>query len=348
METIKVRNVHDALLRGIDLFRGGDVHAQDSRAGATLEVETPVATTYLKPNERVLFWEERDANPFFHLFEGLWMLAGRQDVEYLSWFNSRMAEFSDDGMTFNGAYGYRWLFNFEKNQLDIIARRLAKDPHDRRCVLAIWDCTKDLDRQTLDTPCNTHIYFKVRGGKLNMTVCCRSNDMIWGAYGANAVHFSMLQEYMAAKIGVPLGTYTQISDSFHVYKDIYEKLEKRMPALDYYEWKYTKHNPYEDIKPYPMVQNIEEWDMDLIKFMELGEYGQGETTFNNDYFKHVAVPMLVAWNHHKLNKDTDLAIAILKDECFAEDWSEAGVDWLLRRKQQKEELKDTEAIIGKT
>ena len=47
---------------------------------------------------------------------------------------------------------------------------------------------------------------KIKNGRLQMTVHCRSNDIIWGTYGANAVHFSILQEYVAARIGVDLGT----------------------------------------------------------------------------------------------------------------------------------------------
>ena len=92
MYSIEVRNVHEALLRGTDFFRGNPlVQEQESRAGTTLEAKSPVATTYLKPNERVLFWKQRDANPFFHFFEGLWMLAGREDSEYLTKFNRRMS-----------------------------------------------------------------------------------------------------------------------------------------------------------------------------------------------------------------------------------------------------------------
>ena len=48
-----------------------------------------------------------------------------------------------------------------------------------------------------EIPCNTAIYFKVREGKLNMTVSNRSNDVIWGTFGANVVHMSILQEYVA-------------------------------------------------------------------------------------------------------------------------------------------------------
>ena len=52
-----------------------------------------------------------------------------------------------------------------------------------------------------------------------MTVCNRSNDMIWGAYGANAVHMSILMEYVAVAVNAPMGSYYQISDSFHIYEN---------------------------------------------------------------------------------------------------------------------------------
>ena len=88
----------------------------------------------------------------------------------------------------------------------------------------MWNPWGDLDSSSIDIPCNTNIYFKIREGELQMTVCNRSNDMIWGAYGANAVHMAVLQEYVAAQLDVPMGKYYQISDSFHVYEN--EQWEK--------------------------------------------------------------------------------------------------------------------------
>jgi hypothetical protein len=35
-----------------------------------------------------------------------------------------------------------------------------------------------------------------------MTVTNRSNDLCWGMLGANYVHFTILQEYLAARLGV--------------------------------------------------------------------------------------------------------------------------------------------------
>jgi hypothetical protein len=49
---------------------------QGSRAGDVLVAPHPVMSVTSIPTERVLFDPARDANPFFHLFESLWMLAG--------------------------------------------------------------------------------------------------------------------------------------------------------------------------------------------------------------------------------------------------------------------------------
>ena len=77
MKTISATNVNDALLKGIDLFKSPvNYRIQESRNGVTYEVTTPVTTTYQKPWERVCLIPERDANPFFHFIEGLWMLNG--------------------------------------------------------------------------------------------------------------------------------------------------------------------------------------------------------------------------------------------------------------------------------
>jgi len=135
-KTINSRNVHEAFILGMDAFTwDGDVVEQDSRAGATLEFDGPVITTYENPCERVLFWEGRDANPFFHFMEGLWMLQGREDVDFVAFYNKGMEAFTDNGKTFNGAYGFRWRKFYEKDQLDIVVRRLKENPDDVAKVL---------------------------------------------------------------------------------------------------------------------------------------------------------------------------------------------------------------------
>ena len=131
------------------------------------------------------------------------------------------SEFSDDGETLHDAYGYRWRRAFNQDQLEKIALRLKRNSDDRRCVLQMWDVYQDLDREGKAIPCNLSATFQIdREGRLDMNIFNRSNDIIWGAYGANAVHFSMLMEYMAHWIGVPMGYMRQFSMNWHAYTAI--------------------------------------------------------------------------------------------------------------------------------
>lgn len=320
MQVIVSRNVNDALILGLKAVSEEGM-LRDSRNGPVRVFESPVTTVYERPDERVVFFPERDANPFFHFMEGLWMIAGRNDVEWISRFNASIANYSDDGVTFHGAYGYRWRKHFGMDQLDIIAELLRQNPDDRRIVLQMWDPKVDLARGGKDFPCNTAVKFRIVDGRLDMTVENRSNDMIWGAYGANAVHFSMLQEYMAAKIGVRLGHYWQVSTNFHSYVNTLEK-HKDLITLE-------PTSPYHyGVEPFPMVNtDITTWEQDLEVFMAAGDTIMG---YKDTFFKRVAVPMYRSWNAFK-EKKHQMAVNILENECVAADWSRAAVEWIQRR-----------------
>jgi len=342
MDVIKCRNVNDGFIRGLDLLSFDQGEVKESRAGSVVEHECAVSTVYEKPWERVLFEEVRDANPFFHFMEGLWMLAGRNDLTFVKQYNNRMGDYSDDGETLHGAYGWRWIDYFRDsssvalgtiNQLDIIIERLKADPTDRRCVLQMWDPVNDLNRKGVDVPCNTSIYFKIRNNRLLMTVCCRSNDIIWGTFGANIVHMSMLQEYMARAIDVEIGEYTQVSDSFHAYTKVFDEMHSRLEESDVFDYYSMKHfeNPYSNksINYYPMVNsdNIEDWNKELVKFLDRKPFEEVE--FEDVFFSDVAVPLQDAWFLHKQG-ETDAALSEVQN-CIATDWATAGFDWLMRR-----------------
>ena len=342
MDVIKCRNVNDGFIKGMDMLSFDQEDIKESRAGNVIEHECAVSTVYERPWERVLFEEVRDANPFFHFMEGLWMLAGRNDLTFVKQYNNRMGDYSDDGETLHGAYGWRWIDYFRDgssvalgtiNQLDIIIERLKDDPTDRRCVLQMWDPVNDLDRKGVDVPCNTTIYFKIRNNRLLMTVCCRSNDVIWGTFGANIVHMSMLQEYVASAIDVEIGEYTQVSDSFHAYTKVFDEMHSRLEesdAFDYYSMKHFE-NPYSNksINYYPMFNsdNIEDWNKELVKFLDRKPFENIE--FDDVFFSSVAVPLQDAWFLHKQG-ETDDAMSEVQN-CIATDWATAGFDWLLRR-----------------
>ena len=334
MHLIEARNVEEALILGSSrINKEGDL--RDSRNGPVMVMPMPVTTVYENPRERVILLPERDANPFFHFMECLWMMAGRNDVEWISQFNNGIANYSDDGVSFHGAYGYRWRNHFPAaydikegvvDQLATIANLLKKNPDDRRTVLQMWDANYDLGFDGKDFPCNLIITFRINpSGQLDMTVFNRSNDMIWGAYGANAVHMSFLQEVMASWIGVPVGRYWQVSINFHAYLNTLKKVSGLGSML-------ADTTKYElgSITPFPIVNGpIIEWFADLEMFMEEGSV----IGYRDKFFKKVAVPMLVSWQHWKNKEDPDhvnKAISSAAD-IQATDWSLACVEWLERR-----------------
>lgn len=328
MEVIKVRNVHEALPECLHRLENLG-QSMNSRNGEVIVFPTPVTTIYEKPNERVMFWEARDCNPFFHLMEALWMLAGRNDVKFVSYYVSRMKEFSDDGKTFNAAYGHRWRKEYSFDQLGHIIAMLKKNPEDRRAVLQIWDANLDLTYNGKDAACNTHAYFRIIDGKLDMTVCNRSNDIVWGAYGANAVHFSILQEYMAAGIGCEIGRYYQVSNNLHAYTTTLESVKHLADsAADGHK---RLFNPYENFDSlFPMVStDIGEWQQDLMMYLEEGVV----LGLRDKFFRRVVHPINMAYKAYKENKGEEkysIPIEIL-DNCEAVDWKLACEQWITRR-----------------
>lgn len=334
MKTISVRNVNSALPAGIELLlREGQV--EDSRNGPVYVYPAPVTTVYSHPTERVLCFKERDANPFFHLFESLWLLAGRNDVEWLAQFNQQMRNYSDDGETFHGAYGYRWRQAFEKDQLESIVRLLQKQPSSRRAVLQIWGCEWDLlEDESLckDIPCNLMVLFNNRAGALDITVYNRSNDLIWGLAGANAVQFSILQEYIAAKLGWPVGRYYQVSNNYHAYQDILSKYAGlAVHAPD--PFRTIPRCWYErgEVKPFRLVQNPAQWDKELYMFID-----NPTQSFQELFFEQVAKPLYLS--HLKWrNRQNDKRYIEAKDygaQCQAADWRRAAWEWLNRREEK--------------
>lgn len=195
----------------------------------------PVVIEYHNPLSRLTFLKGRVINPFFQLAEALWILAGRSDVQWLVQFNKNMSQFSDDGVYFNAPYGERLRFwgkndasGFVFNPIDQLRdcyEKLKADPNTRQAVAFIGDPRFDNSAYTLaggkDIACNINIKFKIRDGKLDITVDNRSNDLHWGTFGANLAQFSTIQEVMASWLGIPVGTYFQETDSLHIYLDSY-------------------------------------------------------------------------------------------------------------------------------
>lgn len=334
MIVIKANSVEEALYEACRKLLQVKVETE-SRNGKVWRFPCPVTTQYSRPWAHVLFDEDRDANPFFHLMEAVWMLAGRRDVELVSRYNSSIHMFSDDGHVFNGAYGHRWRHWFKGDQITRVLENLNKNPFCRRQVITMYDGHWDPHVDSKDIPCNTQIYFEqdARVRALNMTVSNRSNDLIWGAYGANAVHFSTLLMVMAGALGWSTGRYWQMSNNLHVYErhfDLVRKLAEKSPE-PVPGRRFIEDRPEHALFDEQEAQHIlAEADSFLMEGPVLG--------MRSRFLRTVVWPVAQAWEwlQGKPKQEVvryDVANGLL-ERCKHPDWQRACMEWVERRRKR--------------
>jgi thymidylate synthase len=440
---ITTRNVNTAFQELVTIFRDGykfsgryrdlggkcTIVERPSRNGNVLMIDEPVTVTYTHPRERVLFNEARDVNPFFHMYEALWMLAGRNDVESVAYYASNMKNYSDNGKTLNGAYGYRWRHAWSQDdlsqhdQIQIIIDHLRADQNSRRAVLQMWNVEDDLlkigggcptcngqwtEEQAIkldekspsqggvcpncsgtnkpfidskifkDVCCNLSVMFSIREegltierflnskhiksdgnvatmrpptpkSFLDMTVTNRSNDMIWGMLGANYVHFTILQEYIAGCLGVEVGLYHHFTNNLHVYENNWKPDEwlKEPQQFGFHssngdDW----GGQYRDWKTIPLVKDQATFDREVELFVRQFDGSTeasvpGRNSANNyiePFLRYVAQPMLMAFQAYKRReRDVEAMLVALEwcKEIQADDWRIAATNWINRRKEKK-------------
>lgn len=119
----------------------------------------------------------------------------------------------------NSNYGRAW---FAEQQLQRCYEYLRADPATRRATVLIPH--RDMfDPWILDVPCTVYQSFRLRDGRLNASTHMRSQDAIFGL-GNDLPAFVLIQDLLAAALGVPVGTHSLSVDSFHVYQRHWDML----------------------------------------------------------------------------------------------------------------------------
>lgn len=205
-----------------------------SRQGIRTRELTHTGITLTDPYQREILLAERKANIAAQIAETMWVLSGRNDIEFLSHYLPRAEQFSDDGKTWRGGYGPRirsWGTDISipsypgVDQLSKVIELMSKDRKTRRAVIDIFNPSVDhLDGK--DIPCNNWLSFLLRGNRLDLHVAVRSNDLIWGWSGINAFQWSVLQEIVAGMLDAEIGSLHFSITSLHVYENYWEKTER--------------------------------------------------------------------------------------------------------------------------
>lgn len=208
---------------------GNDVVVRGQNTQELLSCHISVADT----TRLCYFMPFRKDNIFARIAETLWVLQGRNDIGWLSFYLPRAPEFSDNGMTWRAAYGNRlrhWDWAYEDtDQISIALNKLIDDPTTRQAVMTIWDPAID-NRISKDIPCNNWLHFiKRRYGDtdyLFLDIAQRSADVFWGWSNINVFEWSILLKMMSFWTDSVPGSIDWLVTSMHMYEHHYKTAEK--------------------------------------------------------------------------------------------------------------------------
>lgn len=234
-----------------DLIEKGYKIESSNLRGNTLEL-TNYSFTISNIENALITLKTGKVNYIYLAGEILWYWSGRDDLEFISKFSKMWSKLSDDGEHSNSAYGYILQKKHGFNQIDKIIDLLKKDPHSRRAVLNLNVPNINVI-ETKDEICTIALVYQIRDNKLYCTCIMRSNDVNFGLRN-DLGYFITLQQYIAHKLGVGLGSYTHYAVSMHLYErdfdfaknvaygslesddeilDISELLKNRVELIDY-------------------------------------------------------------------------------------------------------------------
>ena len=177
-----------------------------------------VGFTLNNPMDNIITNQDRKFNVEYAKAEWKWYLSGDRNINKLGeiygktpviW--KRMANSNGE---VNSNYGYQWERN---NQLDKVVAILKDNPSTRRAAISIYD-GKEINDYNRDTPCTYAVQFTILNDKLNMSVYMRSNDL-WYGFCIDQYCFSMLQQHVAERLYIDVGSYYHHAHNLHLYND---------------------------------------------------------------------------------------------------------------------------------
>ncbi|MFA5189332.1 MAG: thymidylate synthase [Verrucomicrobiia bacterium] len=223
------KTANDAFLHLLqELWRNG---ASCCPRGQYTREQLGVSFRLLNPRARLITNPQRRWSLPLALGEFCWNSRGDISVAPLMYYSKTWQRLVGNRRTILGSCYGRQMFAGRgkvQSQWECVRKELQRDSDSRRAVLVFG---KELHRwgtNPVDVPCVTCAQFILRNGTLNCIVTMRSNDIMWGL-GYDVFLFTMLQERMAAELGVDLGWYQHNAASMHLYERHFD-MAKRVLA----------------------------------------------------------------------------------------------------------------------
>ena len=177
-----------------------------------------IGFTIENPTNKVITNKERNWNEEYAAAEWAWYLSGDPRVTALGELYGKIPaiwkNMADKNGEVNSNYGYQWKRN---DQLENVINILKHGYDTRQAAISIYD-GKEINKYEFDTPCTYAIQFTVVQSKLYMSVYMRSNDL-WYGFCNDQYQFASLQEMVAERLNLPVGTYYHHAHNLHLYND---------------------------------------------------------------------------------------------------------------------------------
>ncbi len=152
-----------------------------------------------------------------------------------SWNEERLEEYarqllSGDNPGFEYTYGERlraWALpgSAPLDQIEQAIARLRASSSTRRATAVTWIAPLDSIKE--EVPCMIVDDFKLRDGRLHLSIFFRSHDFA-GAYPANLYGLARLLEYVAGEVGAEPGSISTTSASAHIYEHDWDWVERML------------------------------------------------------------------------------------------------------------------------
>ena len=136
------------------------------------------------------------------------------------------------------------------NQIEYVIEELKRAGYSKKAQAILWNPKIDPGRNKL-SPDLIRLWFRIVDGKLNMNLYMCSNDLFKANF-SNMLGFFTIQQYVADKLDIPIGSYCHIVDSLHINGAYYDEVKTTLEQLESRDWE-EKTWSSEDINKYQQI-----------------------------------------------------------------------------------------------
>jgi thymidylate synthase len=177
------------------------------------------AFTIRNPRQRWVLSRYPTMNPAFAIAEVVWIVSGRRDAAFLNYWNPKLPRLAGHAQSDQRECGFRLRKHLGPGELEKAYQALREHPDAPQTVLPAGDGPAD-PASTPGRPAQPDATTlcscaRIREGKLEWTQFLPDNDLFLGL-PHNFVQFSLLQEILAAWLGIEVGHYRHRANRLHL------------------------------------------------------------------------------------------------------------------------------------